>query len=40
MSVLPFKEDDDFRKHNQFAGKAAGEELRTFLGDFEAFDAG
>jgi uncharacterized protein (UPF0335 family) len=39
MSVLPFKEDDDFRKHNQFAGEAAGEELRTFLGDFEAFDA-
>ena len=39
MSVLPFKEDDDFRKHNQFTGEAAGEELRTFLGDFEAFDA-
>jgi len=39
MSVLPFKEDEDFKKHNQHVDETAAGELRSFLGDFEALDA-
>ena len=39
MSVLPFKEDEDFKKHNQYAGEAAAGELRDFLGEFESLDS-
>lgn len=37
--VLPFKEDDDFRKHNQKAQEAAAEELRKFVEEIESLDA-
>ena len=36
---LPFKEDEDFRKHNQKAEEAAAEELKRFVADVEAYDA-
>lgn len=36
---LPFKEDDDFRKHNQKAEEAAAGELRDFVADIESYDA-
>jgi uncharacterized protein (UPF0335 family) len=36
MSALPFKEDDDFRKHNQKAEEASAEELRNFVRDTES----
>lgn len=36
---LPFKEDEDFRKHNQKAEQAAAEELKEFVRDVEAWDA-
>jgi uncharacterized protein (UPF0335 family) len=39
MSVLPFKEDPDFRKHNQHAEATAAGELKEFLGDFESLDS-
>ena len=39
MSVLPLKEDEDFRKHNQHVDETAAGELQSFLGDFEAMDA-
>lgn len=39
MSVLPFKEDDDFRKHNQKAADSAVEDLRNFVSEFESLDA-
>jgi uncharacterized protein (UPF0335 family) len=39
MSVLPFKEDEDFRKHNQHVEATAAAELRDFLGDFESLDS-
>jgi uncharacterized protein (UPF0335 family) len=39
MSVLPFKEDDDFRKHNQQAADSAVEDLRNFVADFESLDS-
>ena len=39
MSVLPFKDDDDFKKHNQHVDAAAAGELRSFVGDFEALSA-
>jgi uncharacterized protein (UPF0335 family) len=32
MSVLPFKEDEDFRKHNQFAGDGRGRGAPDLLG--------
>lgn len=39
MAVLPFKEDDDFRKHNQKAEEAAEQDLKRFVADLEALDA-
>jgi uncharacterized protein (UPF0335 family) len=36
---LPFKEDEDFRKHNQKAEEAAAEELRAFIEAVESDDA-
>jgi uncharacterized protein (UPF0335 family) len=36
---LPFKEDDDFRKHNQKANESAAEELRKFIEEVESDDA-
>jgi uncharacterized protein (UPF0335 family) len=39
MSVLPFKEDEDFRKHNQKAEASAAEELQDFVTEFESLDA-
>ena len=39
MSVLPFKEDEDFKKHNQHADAAAARELRDFVSEFESLDA-
>ena len=39
MAVLPFKEDDDFRKHNQKAEKTAEQDLKRFVADLEALDA-
>ena len=35
---LPFKEDEDFRKHNQKAEEAAAEELKEFVRRVEALD--
>jgi uncharacterized protein (UPF0335 family) len=35
---LPFKEDEDFRKHNQKAEEAAAEELKTFVRSIEAYE--
>lgn len=35
---LPFKEDEDFRKHNQKAEEAAAEELKEFVRTVEALD--
>ena len=34
-----FKEDEDFKKHNQHAEATAAGELRDFLGDFESLDS-
>jgi uncharacterized protein (UPF0335 family) len=39
MSALPFKEDEDFRKHNQKAAESAVEDLRNFVAEFESADA-
>ena len=39
MSVLPFKEDEDFKKHNQHAEESIAPQLRNFVADFEAIDA-
>ena len=39
MGVIPMKDDEDFRKHNQQATSAAAEELRNFVADIEAVDA-
>ena len=39
MSKLPFKEDEDFRKHNQKANDSAAEELRKFIEEVESDDA-
>jgi hypothetical protein len=39
MSVLPFKEDEDFRKHNQHAEESAASNLRNLVADFESLDA-
>lgn len=39
MSVLPFKEDEDFRKHNQHAEDSAAGELQDFVTEFESLDA-
>jgi len=34
-----FKEDEDFRKHNQHAEESSASDLRNFVADFEALDA-
>jgi len=39
MTVIPLKDDDDFKKHNHKATEAAAEELRRFVDDLEALDA-
>jgi uncharacterized protein (UPF0335 family) len=39
MTKLPFKEDADFRKHNQKAQESAAEELRKFIEEVESDDA-
>ena len=39
MSVIPLKDDDDFKKHNMKATEAASVELRAFVSDIEALDA-
>jgi uncharacterized protein (UPF0335 family) len=39
MPVLPFKEDEDFRKHNQKAAESAVEDLRNFVAEFESLDS-
>lgn len=39
MSVLPFKEDEDFRKHNQKAEDSAAGELQDFVTEYESLDA-
>ena len=39
MSVLPFKEDEDFRKHNQKAEESAAKELREMVEEYESLDA-
>ena len=36
---LPFKEDEDFRLHNQQGVGAAADQLRDMVHDFEALDA-
>ena len=36
---LPFKEDEDFRKHNQKANESAAEELGRFIEEVESDDA-
>lgn len=36
---LPFKEDEDFRLHNQKAEEAAAEELRHLVADIEGYEA-
>lgn len=35
---LPFKEDEDFRKHNQKAEEAAAEELKEFVSSIESIE--
>jgi len=39
MSVLPFKEDEDFRKHNQKAEESGAKELRQMVEEYESLDA-
>jgi uncharacterized protein (UPF0335 family) len=40
MSVLPFKEDEDFRKHNQHAEEsAASQSQQTSSAEYESLDA-
>ena len=36
---LPFKEDMDFKKHNQHAEVAAAGELRDMIAEYESLDA-
>ena len=36
MSVLPFKEDEDFRKHNQHAEESAASQLRDLVSEILA----
>lgn len=36
--MLPLKDDPDFRKHNQDAIKAAAEELREAIAEFERLE--
>jgi uncharacterized protein (UPF0335 family) len=37
MTVLPFKEDSDFEKHNEQASATAASDLRTFVADYESY---
>lgn len=37
--MIPFKDDDDFKKHNQKATEEASKELREFVSDLESLDA-
>ena len=39
MPILPFKEDEDFRRHNQKAAESAVEDLRNFVAEFESLDS-
>jgi uncharacterized protein (UPF0335 family) len=39
MSVLPFKEDEDFRKHNQQAEDSMSGELQDLVTEYESLDA-
>jgi uncharacterized protein (UPF0335 family) len=39
MSGLPFKEDEDFRKHNQKAEDSAAGDLQDFVTEYESLDA-
>ena len=34
-----FKEDEDFKRHNQKAGESVEAQLRDFVSEFEALDA-
>lgn len=36
---LPFKEDEDFRKHNQKAEESAAEDIRAFVEEVESIEA-
>lgn len=39
MVELPFKEDEDFKKHNQHAEETIAQDLRVFIADLEAIAA-
>lgn len=39
MGVIPFKDDDDFKRHNQKATEEASKELQEFVQDLESLDA-
>jgi uncharacterized protein (UPF0335 family) len=39
MSVLPFKEDEDFRKHNQKAEDSMSGDLQDLVTEYESLDA-
>lgn len=39
MTVVPLKDDDDFKKHNMKAVETAAEELRQYVSDIEAVEA-
>lgn len=39
MGVIPFKDDDDFKKHNQKVTEEASKELREFVSELESLDA-
>ena len=39
MGVIPFKDDEDFKKHNQKATEEASKELREFVSELESLDA-
>jgi len=39
MSVIPFKDDEDFKKHNQKVTEEAAKELQEFVQELESLDA-
>ena len=39
MGVIPFKDDDDFKKHNRKVTEEASKELREFVSELESLDA-
>jgi uncharacterized protein (UPF0335 family) len=39
MSVLPLKEDEDFRKHNQKAEDSMSGDLQDLVTEYESLDA-